>query len=164
VTELGVEPPFRVGHAYDVHAFSDDLSRPLVLGGVSFPDQPGLAGHSDADVVAHVCIDALLGAAGLGDIGQQFPEDDPSLAGANSLRLLADASARVRAAGWNLANIDCSVVLDQPRLVPVKVEMEAALSDAAGGPVTVSGRTTEGLGALGRGEGIAAWAVALVYR
>lgn len=164
MTELGAEPPFRVGHAYDVHTFTDDPGRPLILGGVAFPGQRGLAGHSDADVVAHVCIDALLGAAGLGDIGQQFPDTDPNLANADSLRLLADAAARVRSAGWLIANIDCSVVLDQPRLVPVKDEMEAALTAAVGAPVTVSGRTTEGVGALGRGEGIAAWAVALVYR
>ncbi len=164
MTDVRAEPPFRVGHAYDVHVFSDDPERPLVLGGVHFPDERGLAGHSDADVVAHCCIDALLGAAGLGDIGQQFPDTDPELAGVDSMVLLKRTAELVRASGWQVANIDCSVVLDQPRLVPVKPEMEAGLSAAVGAVVTVSGRRTEGVGALGRGEGVVAWAVALVYR
>lgn len=158
------EIPFRVGQAFDIHARSDDPGRVLVLGGVGFPGEAGLTGHSDADVVAHVCIDALLGAAGLGDIGERFPDTDPDLAGADSVELLRRAAAAVRAAGWRPANVDCSVVLDRPRLAPVKGEMERILGDAVGAPVTVTGRRTEGLGALGRGEGIAAWAVALVAR
>lgn len=158
------EIPFRVGQAIDLHARSDDPGRALVLGGVVFPDEPGLAGHSDADVVAHVCTDALLGAAGLGDIGQMFPDTDPALAGADSLELLRRAVAAVRDAGWRPGNVDCSVVLDRPRLAPVKAEMEANLSGAVGAPVTVTGRRSEGIGALGRGEGIVAWAVALVAR
>ncbi len=160
----GSEIPFRVGQAFDIHARSDDPDRVLVLGGVGFPGEAGLAGHSDADVVAHVCIDALLGAAGLGDIGERFPDTDPDLAGADSVELLRRAAEAVRAAGWRPSNIDCSVVLDRPRLAPVKGEMERLLSDAVGAPVTVTGRRTEGIGALGRGEGIAAWAVALVAR
>ncbi|MEQ8842996.1 MAG: 2-C-methyl-D-erythritol 2,4-cyclodiphosphate synthase [Acidimicrobiales bacterium] len=156
--------PFRVGQSFDVHARADDPARSLVLGGVSFPDEPGLAGHSDADVVAHACIDALLGAAGLGDIGEMFPDTDPDLAGADSIELLRRAAAAVRDAGWRPGNVDCSVVLDRPKLAPVKAEMEANLSAAAGAPVTVTGRRTEGVGALGRGEGIVAWAVALVAR
>ena len=158
------EIPFRVGQSFDVHAVSDDPSRPLVLGGVTFPDGPGLVGHSDADVVAHACIDALLGAAGLGDIGQMFPDTDPEFEGADSVELLRRAAAAVREAGWRPGNIDCSIVLDRPKLVPVKAEMEKNLSDAAGAPVTVTGRRTEGVGALGRGEGVVAWAVALVAR
>jgi 2-C-methyl-D-erythritol 2,4-cyclodiphosphate synthase len=158
------EIPFRVGQSFDVHAFSDDPDRSLVLGGVRFDDAPGLAGHSDADVVAHACTDALLGAAGLGDIGQMFPDTDPELAGADSVDLLRRAADAVRAAGWRPGNIDCSVVLDRPKLAPVKAEMEANLSIAAGAPVTVTGRRSEGLGALGRGEGVVAWAVALVAR
>ncbi|MDG2026413.1 MAG: 2-C-methyl-D-erythritol 2,4-cyclodiphosphate synthase [Acidimicrobiales bacterium] len=158
------EIPFRVGQSFDVHAFSDDPDRSLVLGGVRFDDAPGLAGHSDADVVAHACTDALLGAAGLGDIGQMFPDTDPELAGADSVDLLRRAADAVRAAGWRPGNIDCSVVLDRPKLAPVKAEMEANLSTAAGAPVTVTGRRSEGLGALGRGEGVVAWAVALVAR
>ncbi len=160
----GSEIPFRVGQAFDIHARSDDPDRVLVLGGVGFPGEAGLAGHSDADVVAHVCIDALLGAAGLGDIGERFPDTDPDLAGADSVELLRRTAEAVRAAGWRPSNIDCSVVLDRPRLAPVKGEMERLLSDAVGAPVTVTGRRTEGIGALGRGEGIAAWAVALVAR
>lgn len=158
------EIPFRVGQAFDVHAVSDDPDRVLVLGGVRFPGAPGLAGHSDADVVAHACTDALLGAAGLGDIGQMFPDTDPALAGADSVDLLRRAAEEVRAAGWRPGNIDCSVVLDRPKLAPVKTEMEANLSTAAGAPVTVTGRRSEGVGALGRGEGVVAWAVALVAR
>jgi 2-C-methyl-D-erythritol 2,4-cyclodiphosphate synthase len=156
--------PFRVGHSFDVHARSDDPDRTLVLGGVSFPGEPGLIGHSDADVVAHACIDALLGAAGMGDIGMMFPDTDPALAGADSIELLRRAAAAVRDNGWRLANIDCTIVLDRPRLIDVKDQMEANLRAASGAPVTVSGRRTEGVGSLGRGEGIVAWAVALVAR
>lgn len=156
--------PFRVGQSFDVHARSDDPERVLVLGGVTFPGEPGLTGHSDADVVAHACIDALLGAAGLGDIGQMFPDTDPTLEGADSIELLRRAAAAVREAGWRPGNIDCSVVLDRPKIAPVKEQMETMLTDAAGAPVTVSGRRSEGVGALGRGEGIVAWAVALVAR
>lgn len=156
--------PFRVGQSFDVHARSDDPERVLVLGGVTFPGEPGLTGHSDADVVAHACIDALLGAAGLGDIGQMFPDTDPTLEGADSIELLRRAAAAVREAGWRPGNIDCSVVLDRPKIAPVKEQMESMLTDAAGAPVTVSGRRSEGVGALGRGEGIVAWAVALVAR
>lgn len=158
------EIPFRVGQAVDVHARSTDPHRRLVLGGVVFPDEAGLDGHSDADVVAHACTDALLGAAGLGDIGQMFPDTDPALAGADSIDLLRRAAEAVRAAGWRPGNVDCSVMLDRPKLAPVKARMEANLSAAAGAPVTVTGRRTEGVGALGRGEGIVAWAVALVAR
>ena len=158
------EIPFRVGHSFDVHAFSDDPARALVLGGVTFPGERGLVGHSDADVVAHACIDALLGAAGMGDIGMMFPDVDPALAGADSVELLRQASAAARGNGWRLANIACTVVLDRPRLIDVKDQMEANLGAAAGAPVTVSGRRTEGVGSLGRGEGVVAWAVALVAR
>lgn len=155
---------FRVGQSVDIHARSGDPARTLVLGGVTFPEEPGLAGHSDADVVAHACIDALLAAAGLGDIGQMFPDTDPALEGADSIELLRRAAGAVRAAGWRIGNVDCSVVLDRPKLVPVKARMEENLSEAAGASVTVTGRRTEGVGALGRGEGIVAWAVALVAR
>ncbi len=158
------EIPFRVGQAFDIHARCDDPTRPLVLGGVTFCDASGLHGHSDADVVAHVCADALLGAAGLGDIGQMFPDTDQALAGADSLALLQQAASAVRAARWRPANIDCSVVLDTPKIAPEKERMQQKLSNAVGAPVTVTGRRTEGVGALGRGDGIAAWAVALIAR
>ena len=152
----------RVGQGFDVHPFSDDPARALVLGGVAFEGERGLAGHSDADVIAHAVIDALLGAAGLGDIGEHFPDTDPSLAGADSLGLLRRAVADLRAAGWVPGNVDCTVVLEAPRLAPRRAEVERALSDAVGAPVTVKGKRAEGLGALGRGEGIACFAVAVV--
>ena len=156
--------PFRVGQAFDIHAHADGPDRVLVLGGVAFEGERGLAGHSDADVLAHVCADALLGAAGLGDIGQMFPDTDPGLKGADSITLLRQAADAVRREGWQPGNIDLSVVLDRPKLAPVKDAMQRNLSEAVGAPVTVTGRRTEGVGALGRGEGIAAWAVALIYR
>ncbi len=156
--------PFRVGQGFDVHRTSDDPERILVLGGIRFDGLPGLVGHSDADVVAHACIDALLGAAGLGDIGQMFPDTDPRFAGADSLKLLEHAAEEVRSAGWTPANIDCAVVLDNPKLAPVKDKMQQNLSAVVGAPVSVKGRRTEGVGSFGRGEGIVAWAVALVAR
>jgi 2-C-methyl-D-erythritol 2,4-cyclodiphosphate synthase len=152
----------RVGQGFDIHRFSDDPARRLVLGGVHFDGEPGLVGHSDADVVAHAAADALLGAAGLGDIGEHFPDTDPRYAGADSLALLREAAAKVRAAGWEPGNVDCSVVCEAPKLAPRKAEMEANLAAAAGAPVSVKGRRAEGLGALGRREGIACWAVAVV--
>jgi 2-C-methyl-D-erythritol 2,4-cyclodiphosphate synthase len=154
----------RVGLGFDVHPYSGDLGRPLVLGGVAFEGERALAGHSDADVVAHAVADALLGAGGLGDLGSHFPDSDPAWEGADSLSLLATVRRRLDEAGWEPVNVDCAVVLDVPRLAPRREEMEAALSAAAGAEVTVKGRRTEGLGALGRGEGVACWAVALVER
>jgi 2-C-methyl-D-erythritol 2,4-cyclodiphosphate synthase len=154
----------RVGNGFDVHPWSDDPERTLVLGGVRFEGTRGLAGHSDADAVAHACTDALLGAAGLGDIGSFFPDSDARWAGADSVALLAAATAAVRSAGWSPQNVDCTVVLDAPKIGPVRAEMEAALGAAVGAPVTVKGKRTEGVGALGRGEGVVAWAVALVSR
>jgi 2-C-methyl-D-erythritol 2,4-cyclodiphosphate synthase len=154
----------RVGLGFDIHPFSDDGSRALVLGGVVLEGSPGLAGHSDADVVAHAVADALLGAAGLGDLGEHFPDTDPSWAGADSIQLLARVAAAVREAGWEPGNVDCSVVLERPKLAPVRAEMQARLSEAVGADVTVKATRAEGLGALGRGEGIACWAVALVGR
>jgi 2-C-methyl-D-erythritol 2,4-cyclodiphosphate synthase len=154
--------PVRVGQGFDIHPFSDDPERRLVLGGVHFDGERGLAGHSDADVVAHAVTDALLGAAGLGDIGQHFPDTDPAFAGADSMDLLRRAVADVRAAGWRPGNVDCTVVLEAPKLAPRRDEVEAELTDAVGAPVTVKGKRAEGLGALGRREGIACIAVALV--
>lgn len=157
------QPTIRVGQGFDVHPFSTDPERPMILGGVIFADEkPGLAGHSDADVIAHAITDALLGAAGLGDIGSHFPDTDPSLAGADSIELLSSAAASVREAGWTPQNADCSVVLDAPKLAPHREEMQKRLSDALGAPVTVKGKRPEGIGALGRHEGIACWATALI--
>jgi 2-C-methyl-D-erythritol 2,4-cyclodiphosphate synthase len=152
----------RVGQGFDVHRFADDPARPLVLGGVEFEGEAGLDGHSDADAVAHAAAEALLGAAGLGDLGTHFPDTDPRWAGADSLALLATTAGLVRDAGWEIGNVDISVVCDAPRLAPRRAEMEARLTAAAGAPVTVKGRRPEGLGALGRREGIACWAVAVV--
>jgi 2-C-methyl-D-erythritol 2,4-cyclodiphosphate synthase len=154
----------RVGLGIDVHPVSDDPGRPLVLGGVTFDGTPGLAGHSDADVVAHAAADALLGAAGLGDLGSLFPDTDPAFAGSESLGLLAEVAARVRAAGWEPDNVDCAVVLEAPRLAPHRVAMQERLSAAVGAAVTVKATRPERLGALGRGEGVGCLAVALVHR
>lgn len=153
----------RVGQGFDVHPFTDDPERRLVLGGVTFEGR-GLVGHSDADVVAHACAEALLGAAGLGDLGALFPDTDPQWAGADSVALLADVAARVRADGWEPGNVDCSVLTEQPKLAPARAEMQRLLSGAVGAPVTVKGRRPEGLGALGRGEGVACFAVAVLTR
>ena len=155
-------PRIRVGQGFDVHPFSDDPARPLVLGGVAFPGARGLAGHSDADVIAHAVTDALLGAAGLGDIGQHFPDTDAALGGADSIDLLCRAVADVRAAGWEPQNVDCTVVLEAPRLAPQRDAIAGRLSAAVGAPVSVKGKRAEGLGALGRSEGVACFAVALV--
>ncbi|MGE3328851.1 MAG: 2-C-methyl-D-erythritol 2,4-cyclodiphosphate synthase [Acidimicrobiia bacterium] len=152
----------RVGQGFDVHRFSDDPDRVLVLGGVRFPGERALHGHSDADAVAHAITDAMLGAAGLGDIGQQFPDTDPRWKGADSLELLRRATQLVNEAGWLLGNADCSVVCERPKISPYRGDMERMLSQAAGGPVTVKGRRAEGLGAIGRVEGIACFAVALL--
>jgi 2-C-methyl-D-erythritol 2,4-cyclodiphosphate synthase len=150
----------RVGQGFDVHPFSDDPSRPLVLAGVTLPDSPGLAGHSDADVVAHAVADALLGAAGLGDIGSHFPDTDPQWAGADSMALLRHVVGLL--GPWRVANVDCTVVLEAPKLAPHRAAMEANLADVLGAPAGVKAKRAEGLGALGRREGIACWAVALL--
>jgi len=154
----------RVGLGFDVHPFSDDPDRPLVLGGVHVGGERGLAGHSDADVIAHAVADALLGAAGLGDLGGRFPDTDPQWAGADSIRLLAVVIDDLHAAGWRAVNVDCAVLLEAPRLAPHREQMQQRLADAVGVDVTVKAKRPEGLGALGRAEGVACWAVALVER
>jgi 2-C-methyl-D-erythritol 2,4-cyclodiphosphate synthase len=154
---------FRVGIGVDAHAFSDEAA--LVLGGVEVPGEPGLAGHSDGDVVAHALVDAVLGAAGLGDIGSFFPSDAPEWEGASSLCFLERAMAAVRAAGFELVNADCVLVGERPRIAPLRAAMEARLAGALGveaGLVSVRATTTDGLGFTGRGEGLAAHAVALL--
>jgi 2-C-methyl-D-erythritol 2,4-cyclodiphosphate synthase len=155
----------RVGLGIDVHRFApDEEQRVLVLGGVVFDGARGLAGHSDADVVAHACCDALLGAVGLGDIGEHFPDTDPRWRGADSLALLSEVVAMVRDAGWEPVNIDCSVVCEAPKLAPHRQEMCERLSATVGADVSVKATRPEQLGALGREEGIACLAVALVDR
>ncbi len=152
----------RVGQGFDVHPWSDDPQRPLVLAGVVLPGQRGLAGHSDADVVAHAVADALLGAAGLGDIGTHFPDTDSRWRGADSLTLLAHVADLVRAAGWSVANVDTTVILESPKLAPHKAAMGERMSGVLGAPVSVKAKRAEGLGAVGRGEGVACFAVALL--
>ncbi len=152
----------RVGQGFDIHRFSDDPGRALVLGGVRFEGARGLHGHSDADVIAHAVTDALLGAAGLGDIGEHFPDTDPRWSGVDSLVLLRHTVALLKESGWRVGNVDCSVVCETPKLAPHRAAMQQRLGDAAGAPVTVKGRRAEGLGALGRQEGIACWAVAVI--
>lgn len=156
----------RVGQGFDIHRFAEEHidGRVLILGGVSFPGERMLVGHSDADVIAHAAADALLGAAGLGDIGQHYPDTDPAWKGADSLRILRDVALKVRDAGWRIGNVDCSVVCEQPKIAPVRDEMVRLLSEAAGAPVSVKGRRAEGLGALGRGEGIACFASAVIIK
>ncbi len=153
----------RVGQGFDVHRFSEDPERRLILGGVLFDGAPGLEGHSDADAIAHAVTDALLGAAGLGDIGQLFPDTDPALAGADSIALLREAVRQVHAAGWHAGNVDCTVVLEAPKLAPRKAEIQELLSAVVGAPVTVKGKRAEQLGSLGRREGIACFAVAILF-
>lgn len=151
----------RIGQGFDVHRFSEDPDRPMVLGGVRF-EGAGLDGHSDADAVAHAVTDALLSAAALGDIGEHFPDTDPQWRGADSMRMLATVVGLLRSRGWAIVNVDCTVIAEAPKLSPRKAEMISALMDVVGAPVTVKGRRAERLGALGRREGVAALAVALV--
>jgi len=154
----------RVGQGFDVHPWSDEPGRALVLGGVVIPGEPGLAGHSDADVVAHAVADALLGAAGLGDIGTHFPDTDSRWRGADSLTLLGHVVGLVAAEGWSVGNVDTTVVLEAPKLAPHKRPMEERLAAVVGAAVSVKAKRAEGLGALGRGEGVACFAVALLVR
>jgi 2-C-methyl-D-erythritol 2,4-cyclodiphosphate synthase len=150
----------RVGIGVDAHGFEEGV--PLVLGGVAFESSRGLAGHSDGDVITHALIDAVLGAAGLGDIGSLFPSDSSTPVGISSLDLLRDAVARVQDAGYTVMNADCVLVGEQPRIADRRLEMSDALSAVVGAPVNVRATTTDGLGFTGRGEGLAAQAVALV--
>jgi len=153
----------RIGLGVDAHALVEGV--PLVLGGVELESERGLAGHSDGDVIAHALTDAILGAAGMGDIGSLFPSDSAEWEGADSLDLLARAYAQVREAGFELANADCVFVGEEPRIAPVRGAMQARLAEALGveaGLVTVRATTTDRLGFTGRGEGLAAIAVALL--
>jgi 2-C-methyl-D-erythritol 2,4-cyclodiphosphate synthase len=153
----------RVGLGMDAHAFSDGV--PLVLGGVAIESPRGLAGHSDGDVIAHALIDALLGGAGLGDIGSLFPPGEPEWEGASSLDLLRRAAVQVRKAGWELVNADCVLIGEEPRIAPLREQMRERLAEAVGADaerINVRATTTDKLGFTGRGQGLAAQAVALV--
>jgi 2-C-methyl-D-erythritol 2,4-cyclodiphosphate synthase len=153
----------RSGIGVDSHRF--EPGRRLILGGVDIPHEAGLAGHSDADVLAHAVIDALLGAAGLGDIGGLFPDTDPAYAGADSMALLRDVVGRVNAAGWTVVHVDATVVMERPKLAPHREAIAAGLATALGGAsVNVKATTGERMGFVGRGEGVAALAVATIER
>ncbi|MDR1424084.1 MAG: 2-C-methyl-D-erythritol 2,4-cyclodiphosphate synthase [Azoarcus sp.] len=183
-----MKPEIRIGQGFDVHAFTPESprsaerlaelpgthsgdaaqpSRPLILGGVAIPFPRGLVGHSDADVLLHAITDAVLGAAGQGDIGRLFPDTDPQCAGADSRVLLRTAFARVKAAGWQAVNVDATIICQQPKIAPLAAQMAANIAadlGIAADAVNIKGKTTEKLGFTGRGEGIAAQAVALLVR
>jgi 2-C-methyl-D-erythritol 2,4-cyclodiphosphate synthase len=152
----------RIGHGFDVHRFAE--GRPLILGGVQFDHPRGLSGHSDADVVTHALCDALLGGAGLGDLGSHFPDTDPAYKDIDSQALLAEVVKRVRVAGWRAVNADLTVVCEEPKIAPRREEMASVLRRGFPDPVAihVKATTSEGLGFPGRREGIAAFAVALL--
>jgi 2-C-methyl-D-erythritol 2,4-cyclodiphosphate synthase len=150
----------RVGLGFDIHPFSEEEGRSLVLGGVNL-GPPGLAGHSDADAVAHAVADALLGAAGLGDIGEHFPDDDPTYAGIDSMELLGRVVLTV-STHYEIGNVDVTVVVEAPKLAPHRDAMQRRLAEVVGAPVSVKAKRAESLGALGRREGIACFAVALL--
>jgi 2-C-methyl-D-erythritol 2,4-cyclodiphosphate synthase len=155
----------RIGIGYDTHRTS--AVRTLVLGGVQLPGVPGLHGFSDSDVLAHAVIDAVLGAAALGDIGRLFPDTDPSYENADSIELLREAVARAAAEGWRVVNVDATVICEEPRISPHATEMAGRLAGALGveaARVSVKGTTNEGMGFIGRGEGIATFAVAMLER
>ncbi|WP_374476714.1 2-C-methyl-D-erythritol 2,4-cyclodiphosphate synthase [Zoogloea sp.] len=160
-----MQVPFRIGQGFDVHALVP--GRPLIIGGVTIPFSKGLLGHSDADVLLHTITDAVLGAAGLGDIGRHFPDTDPRFEGVDSRVLLREAAAAARAAGWVTVNVDATVIARAPRILPhVPAMVTNIAADLGVDPavVNVKGKTTEKLGFTGRGEGIAAQAVALMAR
>ncbi|MCH1512451.1 MAG: 2-C-methyl-D-erythritol 2,4-cyclodiphosphate synthase [Acidimicrobiales bacterium] len=151
----------RIGHGFDSHGFTDDPNRPLILGGVEFESGLSLAGHSDADVVAHACADALLGPTKLGDIGTVFPDTDPQYENANSIDLLRYVATLIAKDGWEIINIDCSVIAEHPTIQPNKKLMESNLSEAIGAPVTLKGKSTEGFTDF---NGILCYAMCLLSR
>jgi 2-C-methyl-D-erythritol 2,4-cyclodiphosphate synthase len=158
-------PAFRIGQGYDCHALVE--GRKLIIGGVDIPHSRGLLGHSDADVLLHAITDALLGAAGLGDIGRHFPDTDPQFAGADSRKLLREACRRIAAAGYGIGNVDATIIAQAPKMaphIPLMAANIAADLEVAVGQVNVKAKTNERLGYLGREEGIAAEAVTLLYR
>ena len=153
----------RIGQGFDAHAF--EVGRKLVIGGVTIPHDKGLAGHSDADVLLHAICDALIGAAGLGDIGRHFPDSDPQYQGIDSRKLLRATAALLAKNGWRLVNLDATIIAQQPRMAPHIAAMAANIAadlDVPQGDVSIKAKTTEKLGFTGRGEGIAAEAVVLI--
>lgn len=155
----------RIGHGYDVHRLTE--GRKLILGGVEIPYELGLLGHSDADVLTHAIMDALLGAAGLGDIGRHFPDTDPSYSGADSLKLLAVVMEKLAYAGWKVGNVDSTIVAQRPKLAPYLLQMQQNLARVMGielDQVNIKATTEEKLGFTGSGEGMAAHAIALLMK
>jgi 2-C-methyl-D-erythritol 2,4-cyclodiphosphate synthase len=158
-----VNPELRVGVGTDVHRLVEGVE--MHLAGLAWPEESrGLSGHSDGDVAAHAACDALLSAAGLGDLGSNYGTSEPEWAGAAGTALLAETARRLRTAGWEIGNVAVQVIGERPRIGVRRAEAEAALSEATGAPVTVTATTTDGLGLTGRGEGVAAIATALVHR
>jgi 2-C-methyl-D-erythritol 2,4-cyclodiphosphate synthase len=158
-------PPWRIGEGWDTHALV--AGRPLVLGGVTIPHSHGLLGHSDADALLHAITDALFGAAALGDIGRHFPDTDPAFRGADSARLLAEAAHRVRAAGWEIGNVDATIVAQAPRMAPHIEAMRRRIAAVLGvdlGQVNVKAKTAEKMGPVGEGRAIESRAVCLLFR
>jgi 2-C-methyl-D-erythritol 2,4-cyclodiphosphate synthase len=165
MSELSPLPPFRIGQGYDCHALVPD--RKLIIGGVTIPHATGLLGHSDADVLLHAITDALFGAAGLGDIGRHFPDTAVEFAGADSRALLREALARVAATGYRVGNVDATIIAQRPKMAPHIPLMVAHVASDLGldpGQVNIKAKTNERLGYLGREEGIAAEAVALLFK
>ena len=154
---------FRIGQGFDVHPFSQDPARPLIIGGEILPG-PGLEGHSDADLLAHATADALLGAAGLEDIGHYFPDTESSTLNANSMEILKSVVELINKEGWEICNVDCNVIIEKPKIQPYKKDIEKRMSDILKSPVTVKGRRSEGLGFIGKEEGAACFAAALILK
>ena len=153
---------FRIGQGFDIHPWSTDPARKFTLGGVVFDGVPGLVGHSDADVAAHACTDAILGACALGDIGTMFPDTDEEHKGADSIEMLRLATAHINEAGWLVGNVDCTVILDKPKLSPHRSTMVENLARAVQAPVSIKGKRTEGVASLQ--DGVQCLAIALVVR
>lgn len=165
MSEKDVNTPIRIGHGYDVHKFAE--GRPLILGGVQVPHALGLAGHSDADVLLHAVMDAVLGALGLGDIGRHFPDSDDTFLGADSLLLTKQVALMMRESGYRIGNIDATLIAQSPRLAPFIARMKENIADAFGcvaEQINVKATTEEGLGFTGRKEGIAAHAVCICFK
>lgn len=165
ISRLPPLPPLRIGEGWDVHALVE--GRPLILGGIEIPYEKGLLGHSDADALLHAITDALLGGAGLGDIGTHFPDNDPAFKGADSFVLLQQAVEAVARTGYQIVNVDCTVIAQAPKLAPYKAAMRARIAQALGVDVTqvnVKAKTAEKMGPVGEGRSIEARAVALLAR
>ena len=149
----------RIGQGFDSHQWDDDLSKPLILGGVKFDSDSSLKGHSDGDVIIHACIDALLGAAGLGDIGMLFPDNDPAYKNVDSTELLEIVVSKLHDENWEVTNVDCSVIAEQPKISSRKSEIESKISKILGAPFSVKGKHPEGLDSL---NGVMCLAVSLI--